>query len=265
MGLAIALEHGAPWSAYAPNAAALVLGVALLLLTRRMEDPVWRDHAAWIPGVVALALLATLFGPDVDGVHRWLGFAGLRLNASAAFTPWLLLGWTAPLRLRPRAAVAATVAQLVHLAQPDAGQATALAAGMLPLLLDRTNLERRVGLPLAVGFWALAAATWHRRDPLPAVDHVERSLVLASSGGVFWITAAALAAIALLLPLAAAVCRRADSLALAVVLYLSATFIVTCVGNFPVPVFGAGAGPVLGWYALLFASASRSIRSDVAV
>jgi hypothetical protein len=33
--------------------------------------------------------------------------------------------------------------------------------------------------------------------------------------------------------------------------YFLASFVVPFVGNFPVPVFGAGAGPVLGWYALL--------------
>jgi hypothetical protein len=50
------------------------------------------------------------------------------------------------------------------------------------------------------------------------------------------------------------------------VCYLLASFVVTFVGNFPVPVFGAGAGPVLGWYALLSVYALRvrgRVRSRV--
>lgn len=45
--------------------------------------------------------------------------------------------------------------------------------------------------------------------------------------------------------------HEARATGFALLLYLLASFIVTFIGNFPVPVFGAGAGPVLGWYALL--------------
>jgi hypothetical protein len=46
---------------------------------------------------------------------------------------------------------------------------------------------------------------------------------------------------------------RSDAalLALAIAAYFLGTLAVTEWGNYPVPVMGAGAGPVLGWYAAL--------------
>ncbi|HVX94676.1 MAG TPA: hypothetical protein VHK47_07185 [Polyangia bacterium] len=103
--------------------------------------------------------------------------------------------------------------------------------------------EDRAAVPVALASALFAGATWLRPDPLPAVDHVERILGLAWSSGALT-TAAALAAIGALfvsLPIA-----RAPTAGL----YLGVAFAVTFLGNFPVPVLGAGAGPVLGWYAL---------------
>lgn len=239
IGAAIAALHGVAWTAYAPNVVALGVGLALTFTVRRAAA------AAWMPALAALAIAATLLAPGLDGVHRWIGVGGLLLNASAALAPWILLGLGADdRRARTRASVAALVVQVVHLAQPDAGQATALGAGMLPLLLARAR-EDRAARPVALASVLLAGAAWLRRDPLPAVDHVERILGLAWSSGALT-TAAALAAIVALfvsLPFPLPFVRAAG-------LYLGAAFAVTFLGNFPVPVLGAGAGPVLGWYAL---------------
>jgi hypothetical protein len=44
---------------------------------------------------------------------------------------------------------------------------------------------------------------------------------------------------------------EAAPLAASLAVYFTATIAVTELGDFPVPVVGAGAGPVLGWYSLL--------------
>lgn len=250
VGMAIAVSQGVRWTAYLPNLIALVLGAGIFFGVRR------RSHgrvATWMPSVAALAILATLVVPGVDGVHRWLAIGGLRLNVSTAATPWILLGLAAGgQRARLLGAGAVLVAAMTHLAQPDAGQATALAVGVLPLALDRRRTPSAIGVPLVLTTTALAGAAWFVPDPLAPVDHVERILILGSSQGALWVAAMVAAGVALLVPFALPTRESArDPVAGALVGYIAATFIVTVIGHFPVPVFGAGAGPVLGWYALL--------------
>jgi hypothetical protein len=104
---------------------------------------------------------------------------------------------------------------------------------------------------LSLALAALALAAWSRVDPLPAVPHLERILMLACREGALWASAAVIAGAALLVPFVAPPreqeARAGVGAALA---YLVATFVVTFVGTFPVPCFGAGAGPVLGYDAL---------------
>lgn len=249
VGLAIAIDHGVPWPAYAPNLAALVLVAIAAALAR-----LWRRGSTWalaqVPFVAVVAIAATLVALGQAGVHRWLGLGRVRLHASGALAPWLLVRCTSWPSWRTRMSrVALVLAQLVHVAQPDAGQATALAIGALPLLLAGEGVPRRVDVPLAAALLVLAAAAWLRADPLAPVDHVERILVLALAGGWMWTVVAALAITALVLPLAIAA-RGHGPAAWAAVAYLLATVAVTFLGAFPVPVIGAGAAPVLGWYAL---------------
>jgi hypothetical protein len=238
VGAVIAHRSGAPWSVFAPSLIGLAGGLAGYFAARRVRA---EALAAWMPALAAAAICATLLAPDLEGVRRWIALGPLRVNVSAALAPWLLLGHDAPRSaVRGRAAAAVLVAQVAHLAQPDAGQATALAVGIALSTRERA---------LSAGVALLAAATWLRPDPLAPVAHVERVLALAAAQGAPSVAAAALAVAALLVPL------RARPAAAA---YLLAALIVPLVGHFPVPVLGAGAGPVLGWYALRVTAASRS-------
>ncbi|HEX2572638.1 MAG TPA: hypothetical protein VH877_24025 [Polyangia bacterium] len=250
VGIVIAGAHGVSWVSYAPNLLGLLLGSGLFYVAQRVTGD---KLTAWMPGVAAVAILATLLGPGIDGVYRWLSVGPLRLNASSAFAPWLLIGLSASReRPRMRAMVPVLVAQVAHVMQPDAGQATALAAALIPLLVNPSRIKPTIGIPLASAVTFLAAAAWLRHDPLPAVDHVERILVLASMTSVLLVVAVVLTGGGLLLPFVVpteTLLRGAVDQALAC--YFLASFVVPFVGNFPVPVFGAGAGPVLGWYALL--------------
>lgn len=242
LGAAVARIAGVPWSAYAPNVVGFALGVALFFVVARGRERL----VAWLPVVAALEILATLAVPGLDGVHRWMTIGPLRLNISAALAPWLLLGLASGDR---RALLAILVAQVAHVLQPDAAQATALAAAVVACGF---RLPPRTAIPLALVTVALAAVAWLRPDPLAPVDHVERILVLAASHGPGLIVAASLTSLLALLPF------RAH---LPLLLYLVAAFAVTFLGAFPVPLLGAGAGPVLGWYALLAVRAKRSAPS----
>jgi hypothetical protein len=207
---------------------------------------------AWLPVALVVAVASTLAAPGIDGVHRWLSLGPLRINASAALAPWLLLGLADGERGR-RWAAAVIVVGAVHLAQPDAAQATALACGAIPPLLGGAARHRRAaitGATVLVVLFVLAGAAWSRPDPLPALPHVERVLALAR--GPLGVAAAALAVAALFAPALDAWRGggRGRLVGAGAALYLAGQLGATFAGNYPVPVMGAGAGPVLGWWAL---------------
>jgi hypothetical protein len=208
----------------------------------------------------ALALLAaTLLFPSLEGVHRWLSLGPVRLNASAVTLPWILLALRMLLGQARLGLALGLVAmpQLIHISQPDAGQATAFSAGVLVLFSTTRSIPKGwsvAGSAIAVIGTALA---WGRADPLGAVPHVERILHLAADQGVTWLLAALVALGGLFLPMVHGVAwlrsTRSEAAAMAVSLgaYFGGALAVTELGNFPVPVLGAGAGHVLGWYSAL--------------
>lgn len=148
VGMAIAASHDVRWTAYLPNLVALALGVGIVFGVRRRPP---ERVATWMPSLAALAILATLVAPGIDGVHRWLAIGGARLNVSAASAPWILLGLAVGgQRVRMLGAAAVLLAAVTHVVQPDAGQATALAVGVLPLALDRRRTPSWLGIPLAL-------------------------------------------------------------------------------------------------------------------
>jgi Cell cycle protein len=260
VGAVVARESHVPVAAFLPNLVALVVGGAAALCFLRVSSNTQHRLLRWLSVAGFLAIAATLVGPGIEGVHRWLSVGSFRLNASAAFLPWILGGLAsqAP-RDRALALALALAVQIIHFAQPDAAQATALAVGMMPFLADGRLAHGRAGRGVGAASLVVAACTWMRADPLLAVDHVERIIVLASSQSM---TAWAVAAmIALFAPMVLAVRTRAamaKRLRLAFSLYLGALVGVTFFGNYPVPVMGAGAGPVLGWCAIIALLALRA-------
>jgi cell division protein FtsW (lipid II flippase) len=249
VGLAVAASHGIGWTAYLPNLAALGLGTLTVLVARRARVEVLER---WAPTLAALAIAGTLLGREVDGVARWVSMGGLQVHASGALAPWLLMGLAARSSTARRLSLAATcAAQLVHVAQPDAGQATALAAGGLVLLTYSSSVPRLERLGAGLALAGATAIAWARPDPLAPVDHVERVLFLAFDRGPAWTVAVAAAMLPLFAGLAGRDARTREPISLAVLGYFAASFAVTFFGHFPVPVYGAGFALPLGWFALL--------------
>lgn len=259
MGVLIARASGISPLAFGTNLVAAALGMVLVaLLEHRSWNP--PDRLAPVLAAAVLALLgATLLFPPLEGVHRWISLGPVRLNASAVALPWGLLALRMLLSQARLGLALGLVAmtQALHIAQPDAGQATAFSAGALVLFwMTRSS---PLGGSLAGSALAVtgAALAWGRADPLGAVPHVERILHLAADRGVLWLLAALVALGGLFLPMVSGVVggrsRRSEDAAMAVSLAASfgTTLAVTELGNFPVPVLGAGAGHVLGWYCVL--------------
>ncbi|MFY2556262.1 hypothetical protein ACN469_01355 [Corallococcus terminator] len=258
VGLWAASAHGVRPAAFLPNLVAIVVGGAGFLLLTRSPSTSPRRAEQVLPVVACLAIAATWAAPGLEGVHRWWSLGPIRINASAAFLPWLFLGVGARgASWRPWLAWGLMVlVQGIHLMQPDAAQATALALAAVPLLVGGDFVSRRAGLFIAAVLLGLAAVTWTRSDPLEPLDHVERILVLIAEQGALGVFAASCAVVGLLLPGVLAVLSRDSRSArwgVAFVLYFVALLGATFFGNFPVPVIGAGAGPVLGWWAMVTA------------
>ena len=93
----------------------------------------------------------------------------------------------------------------------------------------------------------LATAAYFRPDPLAPVPYVEQVFQLAFSGGLANLVAVLVCATSLLIPFATDAPAERKRLAFAFLAYFICCFAATQLGNFPVPVLGAGAGPVLGW------------------
>ncbi|ADO69303.1 hypothetical protein [Stigmatella aurantiaca] len=253
LGAAVASASTGNARAFLPNVLVCLLGGACSLGFLRLSS-LGRDRFLHVMAFIAfVAIAATLASPGIDGVHRWLSVGPVRLNASAAFLPWILAGMSASRpAVRKTSTLLALGAQLLHLAQPDAAQATALAGGALALLAGNSLFGATAQMALGGLMAVLAGCTWARADPLPAVEHVERILFLAAARGPGWLGATCVTGVPVLLVFLHAARNPHPAYARAAIgfgLYWALTLAATFFGNFPVPWMGAGAGPVLGWYA----------------
>lgn len=242
VGRAVMLVAGAPHRLLVVDTVALALGIGLALgVSRRLAGALQR-----VPGSVATASLAfiamSLVGEPMDGIHRWLRVGALQLHPSAIASPVLLVA-IANLGRGGRhlqALVVVALTMVLHVLEPDAGQATACALGVVAIGLGwRRWGPAGLGGALAVGGAALA---WTQPDPLAPVRFVEQIVGVAFELGT---AAGVLAVVALVaLPAAAGWSRHPDALVLAA--YFAATIVVPAFGAFPVPVLGHGASPILG-------------------
>ncbi|MGC4120612.1 MAG: hypothetical protein QM765_39750 [Myxococcales bacterium] len=242
VGAAVAVKSGVSAVAFLPNAAAVVLGVIFAALLPKVV----RGHALATAVVAVLAIATTLVFEGNEGVHRWLQLGPIRLNASAAFAPLVLAALAQ--RADWRSAIVAAAALAIQLVQPDAGQQTALAVG-LAVLLIRSGARPAAKVAFGAILVSATAWAWIRPDPLAPVAHVERIHSMAIDSGLVGTLGMALALVVLVAPLLLA--ARRNALAGALGAYLVTTLLVPLFGAFPVPVLGAGAGPVLGWYLAL--------------
>jgi cell division protein FtsW (lipid II flippase) len=250
VGATVARMYGTPLTASAPTLLGAVLGALAVTWAIRASTRSWRRAEVVLPLLAFGGIVATLFSEGMGGVHRWLVLGPVRLNVSAALAPWFFIGLLSHVpRVRAMSLAAALAVALVHVAQPDAAQASAFALGALPCLVAR--FDRRVVAASAVFLFLAALLAWSRPDPLLPLDHVERILwFIAARGPAAW-TLACGAGLLSLAPFAFAWRRDARGLALMFLAYELVGVSASFIGHYPVALFGAGAGPVLGWYMAL--------------
>lgn len=252
LGVGIMRMYGSPMSMPVMNLVAALLGLVLIAwLSSAMVAGIQKR-----PEIVALGGLAifaaTQLDPGLDGVHRWVTLGPVRLHVGALFAPIVLLAVVA-LWVRQKTSLAVLTLALglvFFVAQPDAGQTTAWAAAVVALAaLPGKRLAMRFVLVVLAALGTIAA--WMRPDPLAGVPMVEGIV------GEAWRMHSALGAGAMvalaLLPLSALfAARRARTNYLAVryglvlATYFVGSLVVVAIGEFPTPVLGFGASPMLG-------------------
>lgn len=252
----------------AVSLAAVATG-ALVSAASDVPTGLWiRNLAAWAVGALLAAglatapgrllkialwaapvgLLATFFSPALDGVHRWIDLGLVQLNAAMVLLPGAVVA-LAVLTRGSRWPWLAALACLALLAgQPDASQATTLAA-VVALVSLATIGSRPATAALIAGAAVIALVAWLRPDPLQPVPEVEQIIGLAhalspAAAVAALLALAATAAVPGALAVRASPEVRVAGIALGLCLLLWS--VMPFLGAFPVPLVGIGMSPILG-------------------
>lgn len=227
-----------------------------VVLRRNWPSRSWAR--ALVVGVALLLLTATLAHPGVEGVRRWISLGPVQLHAAFVVIPALLIVLCAIVRQELLGGPAwrfpclSGTAGGVLMLQPDASQASAFAVAAAAVLLQRGPLYSSHWAAGSIVFGA-ALLAWWRPDPLEAVPHVEGIMGLAATLGGGWVIASALALALLPLPfIVVALSRREhrpEGYSLAA--YFGMVCVAPLVGPYPVPILGFGLSPILGYFAAL--------------
>lgn len=265
VGVLVMLGFGAPITMPLMNASAVVLGVLVSMLAGPSLSRQLHAHAGRLGVVVLLLLILPFAFEPMSGVHRWAIAGPVRLHPSSILAPLALLCLVG--LLRDHRAVEAVLLfaaiELVHIGQPDAGQATAIAAGATVAML-RARLPRHhllLGVAIAVGGALMA---WSRPDPLEPVAWVEdmpsRAFELGVVFGIAGVVGLAALPAAALFQLRMRPSPDGADASFVLAAYFAATVMVTFIGHFPTPVLGHGASPIIGavlGLGLLWGASSR--------
>ncbi len=261
-GMVVMHRAGLPTGLLLMQVAALATAVLMALTgagLRRLAAP----HGLGLALCVLLAaslLLPWLLGGGAQS--RWLALGAFRLHlAPVVLPPLLVLLAHATAHKTPGAAWAVPgtllLAGVALAMQPDPAQLLAftLAAGVVCWPLRPHRGLAALALALAAGLNLLA---WRRQTPLDPVPHVEGILHMAWTQGPALFGLAVLGAGAVLATLLGLRRRDAGSAAL----YFATLYALAPLQITPVPLVGWGAGPLLGFGAMLMAL--MATRADAA-
>lgn len=258
IGILAMRNLGVSTATWSINLAATAFGLLLWFAGRRLP-PLHRSATTALVAAASLAILRLPFAYEGTlGVHRWITLASVRLHASAIVAPLLIWSVAAAAAHRFDGALAIAVCGTIILAlQPDAAQATSLAAACAVILVC-ARPRRPLWTLLGVAFlFFMAVVSLVRPDPLPPVAHVEGIFAIVAAKGPGPALIATLALLLLTVPFFAAWRRHRDPVSLALGVYIAMTLLAPAWGTFPVPVMGYGASPIVGYF-LALAVAARA-------
>lgn len=262
LGAAVGAASGVPASIWMRNPAAWGVGALAGAAIARLARP---GAATLALCAAPLGLAASFLGPGLESVHRWIDLGPAHLNVAMLLSPAAVvaLAVRAPQQRWPWLAMLIALALLA--AQPDASQATALAA-VVALIAAVTIRRAGVRIALIATLVGLAALTWLRPDPLAPVAEVEGIIGLAFKlaplcAGLALLLLAGVAGAPVACTLNSPPALRLGGAALG--LYLLVCAAMPFLGAFPVPLVGMGMSPIIGaWLGVgLLASLQRQVEN----
>ncbi len=205
-----------------------------------------------VPMLIGLA--ACFAFSEAGNPSRWIKLGGIRLYFSAAVLPLALyvfarLHWR--LGFSGIGSVALfSVFVLLLAAQSDLSQVLAFTLAAIFIVWHRAD-----SLLLKAGgsaVWAvLCYWCWQQADPLQPVSYVEGVIQLAASAGSIAMIAAIISVALLPVGLFFVGIKRSMPELIPIALYYIVIMICAYRGLTPMPLLGFGAGPVLGYFAVL--------------
>ncbi|MDD4974147.1 MAG: hypothetical protein PHY93_07330 [Bacteriovorax sp.] len=269
-GMMTVKSYAMPISLFYPNLVAIILGILVSLSIMFKWHEVNFMQIKVMTIVSILLLLSSFIFPGQINVHRWISISSLNINISMIVLPIILFGLNYFLQSKYflYAIILFWVTALSLTYQPDAGQVTSFVlAALILFAINKSNL------PLFLGVFFTAAIifgmSWLRVDLLEPVEYVEEILYMIRSFGPIGYFAILVTAVFSFYPFVYISTKlrsnkennQGQALTMAFIVYLLSTFVVTEFGHYPVPLLGAGAAPVIGWYLMLAFSSKQLIGS----
>lgn len=254
-GIAIAFHNHLSILPFYSNVIAFVLGIPLSLFIAFQRGNTIENNIMQTAFIAVALLITSFLFSGVDEVNRWVFVGNLSLNISMICLP-LLIYIISKLLAQQKTILPLLImigVELVLIVQPDAGQATAFGFGVISLFLFTKRISRLSrALTFGIGFITIMLA-WNQADSLTAVEQVELILKIAfrNQWGLLGSIIIIFSLIILILPKIKYHHNDMWVIPVAYCVYFLTQLGVTWIGNFPVPIIGAGAGPVIGWYLIL--------------
>ncbi len=255
VGAAVMAQADIPLQIWIRNPIAWAVAVIVGVLTASRG---WLGFPVTL--LAALVIVLSIWGPEQEGVFRWVGAGPIQLNAAALVLPLAIAVFTPRRRWLAIPCFLVMGGVIAH--QPDISQLTAFAVASVVLFGIAFRLAG--ALAALIINTGLIVYCVMQPDPLLPVPHVEGIFSLAfSQSPVFGYGLAVSLAVAVLSPLL--LWRSADLRWKAAALsgYFAATAIAPLFGAYPVPLGGYGLSFVAGWVLGFAALATRKSANSL--
>jgi cell division protein FtsW (lipid II flippase) len=250
LGLGYMAVAGAPTRYLGINLGALVIGLMMLGLLRRVmvAGRQWGSRA--IIAMAAVLLATALLGERAEGAARWVNLAGLSTQPSLILLPVMLVAFVRTSSVLSTMGVIVSATALAI--QPDRAMAGMLAAGLAVLMVMRPDKRAATAFVASIaGF----VATLVRADALPAAPYVDQILFSAFESHIAAGAAVLSGSFLLLVP--AIVGWRRDPVNRATYAVFGAVWfagiMAAALGNYPTPIVGYGGSAIIGYAMSLLA------------
>lgn len=252
MGLIAVTYFEIPSDVFFTNLIGIVMGIPLaMLIIFKWKKRIKKELLVAAFSCIVLMAVCFFF-PGINMVYRWIQIGTVDINVSMIVLPLVLYSMNQLIREHfiGYAIVILSVTGVILSIQPDAGQLSAFGVGALVLfVMNKISWRIRLG---ALGIVVLLGVLgWNRVDLLEPVDQVQDVLVMIYDFGPIGYLGLFLVLAAAFYPFIHFSIKGEKVLSISFICYLVVQLIVTELGNYPVPLLGAGGSAIIGWYLML--------------